>query len=332
MKKLIALLIIIILAFSLLAACGGEPAQPMTVMSLTTNADSDGSSDSGGSSSGGAPTADADEIVIDADEEDADAIVIDADEVDPEDEIEVELLDFDFRNWVLDATIEQTEAFEDVAVRAKGMYANYYFHIKMTNGSNDMERDYGSWVESTMRIETDELADRLLSEILGQEVSGMGLGATVELEGKFTSLIPYYLDDNGYPVTPEIDEGGNYIWPAGKEQNTTINIYMNEISKNFVSPIRDKNGQTVQPPAGSYLLYHSFKMEFIGETYHALVGSGAEDVVYDIDLYVVIETPAGGFIFADHDYAAKVYMDLTTTEHHSVWLEGEGTFSLKDDR
>jgi len=55
-------------------------------------------------------------------------------------------------------------------------------------------------------------------------------------------------------------------------------------------------------------------------------------VVYDIDLFVVIETPAGGFVFADYDYAAKVYMHLTTTEHHAVWLEGEGTFSLKDDR
>ena len=272
---------------------------------------------------------DGDAVVIDADEEDGDTVVIDADEVDPDDEIQIEVFDIGTWYWKLDATITQKESFGDFANIAQGMYADYYFQIKIRNASTDMEEDYASWVESSITIDTDELADRLLSEMLGGEVSGMGLGSISELNGKFTSLTPYYLDDNGYPVTPDFDENHDYIWPEGKEAYSQQFIYINEIANNWVSPIRDKNGQTVQPPAGSYLIYDAFKMEFTGATYHALVGSAAEDVVYDVDLFAVIESPTGKFDFSD--YSAKVYLKLTTSQNHSVWLEGEGTFALVDE-
>ena len=53
MKKILAILLIITIALPLLTACGGEAAQPMTVMSLTTNSNSGSSSSSGSNSSGG---------------------------------------------------------------------------------------------------------------------------------------------------------------------------------------------------------------------------------------------------------------------------------------
>ena len=58
MKKLLALLLVMVLAISLFAACGGGPAQPTTVSSLTTSSNSGSSSDSGGGSASASPASD----------------------------------------------------------------------------------------------------------------------------------------------------------------------------------------------------------------------------------------------------------------------------------
>ena len=57
-----------------------------------------------------------------------------------------------------------------------------------------------------------------------------------------------------------------------------------------------------------------------------MIGTVAENVVYDISMYVLIDPPAPGLDLGDHN--AKVYLRLTTSEQHSVWLEGDGTLTL----
>ena len=242
--------------------------------------------------------------------------------------------------WHLEAIINQREDFG--ALQGKpGAYADYEFHIRargtddtISSGNQDpIEGEYRFGVEAFITIDTDEFVDHLLSEILGEEVSGMGLGADAELIGSFISDLPYYIGDDGNPKLCPFDlDTGYCIWPDGSKQDFSQNtvMYASRIGKNWQSPIRDKNGQVVQAPEGNYLMYDTFKMEFTGSTSHLLAGTFAEDVMYDVEIYAVIEPGTADMDLGDYD--ANVYVKLTTSEHHSIWLEGNGKLTLNKEK
>ena len=237
-------------------------------------------------------------------------------------------------HWQFQGIIEQKEDFGALQGRP-GAIADYLFNIK-TQGEyyhdepGSIDGETLLTVGSVITIDTAELVDLLLSEYLGADVSGMGFGAEfgsiTELVGSYVSNIPYYIDDNGFPVEPQHDENYNYIWPEGKENASSGNPYIQKVASNWPSTIKDKNGQTVQPAAGSYMMYDSFIMEYTGETSQVMVGTVAENVVYNVYLFIVIGSPSSGMGIGDHD--AKVYLNLTTSEYHDVWLEGSGKLSL----
>ena len=238
--------------------------------------------------------------------------------------------------WQLEAKVEQNEEF-GVLVDKPGMYANYVYNILMTGGGDPINDPtmtvagrYALQVESTITINTDEAADRLLSELLGETLNEMGLGISAELSGEYAGGIPYYLDDNGMPTKPEYDEDDEPIWPEGKMDASIGNNYVKKTSKNWRSPIKDKSGATVQPKEGSYLMFDAFTMRYTGSSSHALVGSISEDVAYYIYLFIVIEPEKPGGIDLG-DFNAKVYLNLVTTQNHEVWLEGEGTLTLVEE-
>ncbi|MDR2035464.1 MAG: hypothetical protein LBP91_02140 [Coriobacteriales bacterium] len=231
--------------------------------------------------------------------------------------------------WSLKATIQQKEEFGTLA-SLPGMYADYYYGIKMNGAYSDsasgypVEGPYVLTVESVITINTDEAAAHLLG---GLGLSGEDLAINAELAGVYINAIPYYVDNNGFPIVPEYDQNTwEPILPEGAQLETPGLANIHKIAANWQSPIKDKNGRAVQPPRGSYLMFDSFKMEYTGST-TSLFGSFGEAVPYDVLLFVVIEPSGRGMDIGD--YQAKVYLNLTTTEHHSVWLEGEGTLVLE---
>ena len=232
-------------------------------------------------------------------------------------------------NWRFEGRIEQNEEFGSL-VGQPGMYADYIFDIYMAGGRDpvhDTSTDYAEGfydlaVASSIVIDTDEAADRILNEMLGGGFSGMDLGIDVVLSGEHRSDIPYYLDNEGNPVTPPYDsETETYIFPEGTEDAHAGAVYVHRVVPNWKSPIKDKNGQTVQPPTSSWLMYDCFEMEYTGASSHALVGTFGEDVKYFVYLFVVI----------DQNYHAKIYLNLTTSENHAIWLEGSGELILEHD-
>ncbi|MCL1802659.1 MAG: hypothetical protein FWG30_03310 [Eubacteriaceae bacterium] len=238
--------------------------------------------------------------------------------------------------WKLEAKIAQNEEFGSL-VNQPGMYADYVFDITMTGGGdpiNDpnmtVEGIYYLQIESTIKINTDEAADRLLSELLGETLSDMGLGISVDLAGVYEGGIPYYLDGNGMPVKPEYDQNYEPIWPEGKTDASLGANYVNKTSKDWQSPIKNKNGTPMQPAEGSYLMFDAFTMKYTGSSSHELIGSFSEDLAYDIYLYIVIEPAQPGIIDLG-DFNAKVYLNLVTSENHEIWLEGEGTLTLVEE-
>jgi len=242
--------------------------------------------------------------------------------------------------WQIDALIKQEEDI-GALLGHPGGYADYQFNIRMNYGlfnEEDLVRIEGYYafaLRSVIRINTDEMADRIASQILGEEVSGLGFGSVTELVGEYQSLIPYYIDDNGFPVAPPYDEANNgYVFPAGKENATKYDVYCYRIPDDWESSIVDRNGQIVQPEEGSYLMYESFVMEYKGSTYHIITDSFDEHVVYNVFLYVVIDPGLPSItsfgIDAEGYLGVKVYMNLKTSEHHSVWLEGEGRLFVRD--
>jgi hypothetical protein len=231
--------------------------------------------------------------------------------------------------WVLTATIQQNEEFGELA-SVPGMYADYYYGIKMNGAVSDSERNYpveGAYVlsvESVITINTDEAAENLLGSL---GISGEGLGINAELAGVYLNSNAYYVNNDGFPVIPEYDQDTwEPILPEGVELATPGLANIHKVAANWQSPIKDKNGRTVQPPRGSYLMFDAFKMEYTGST-TSIFGSFGEAVPYDVLLFAVIEPSSGTMDIGD--YNAKVYLNLTTTEHHSVWLEGEGTLALE---
>ncbi|MCL2136433.1 MAG: hypothetical protein FWH40_03880 [Coriobacteriia bacterium] len=229
--------------------------------------------------------------------------------------------------WRLEGSINQKEEFGTQAGHA-GMYADYAFTIEMTGGKDpvhDNSTDYAEGyydlsVRSSITIDTDEAADNILNDLLGSDVSGMDLGIDVVLAGEYRSDIPYYIGADGFPVIPPYDEeDGMYIFPEGTEDASTGPVYVHRVPKNWQSPIKDKNRQTVQPPTSSWLMFEAFKMEYTGTSSHALVGTFGEDVNYDVLLFIVI----------DENYHAKIYLNLTTSVNHEIWLEGDGELVLE---
>ena len=238
--------------------------------------------------------------------------------------------------WQLKANIAQNEEFGSL-VGKPGMYADYVYDISMTGGGDSIadsnmtvEGTYALVVKSTITMDTDEAADRMLSSILGEVLSGLGLGIDVELSGEYYGGIPYYIDDNGMPAKPEYDENFEPIWPDGKTNASMGAAYVHKIAENWLSPIIDKNGNTVQPAAGSYLMFDAFTMKYTGSSSHVLVGSFDEELAYDIYLFIVIEPSQSGIMDLG-DFDAKVYLNLVTSEHHEIWLEGEGTMTLVEE-
>ncbi|MCL1917734.1 MAG: hypothetical protein FWG14_05395 [Peptococcaceae bacterium] len=214
----------------------------------------------------------------------------------------------------------------------QGMYFDMSFKIKMEHdeafeNNPSIDGDYWLWMDSTISIDTDEAADRILSEKLGGDFSGMGLGISGELSGSYQSYYSYTDNDGNYRK-PEFDEDGNYIAPDGQKDK---NAYVQRVAKDWRSPIKDKNGGTVQPAAGSYMLFEAIKVEYTGSTSHVLAGSFGEKVIYDLYIYIVIEPDAPG---ADINVAnlnerdAKVYIDLHTVNGNHIWIEGDGIFFL----
>jgi len=244
--------------------------------------------------------------------------------------------------WGLRADISQKVAYEEfsnsqsLGMNMDGMYADISFKILMEHDNafeNDPSIDGEYWflMDSTIIIDTDEAADRLLGDLLGFDLSEMGLGISGELSGSHRSFYSYADSDGNY-AKPEFDQDGNYIVPEGQTDGPRTS-YVQRVAKNWQSPIRDNGGRTVQPAAGSYILFESIKMEYTGQTSHALAGSYGEKEVYDLYVYILIEPDAAGAAIDVNDLnerEAKVYVDLHTVNGNNIWIEGKGYLFLNE--
>ena len=78
-------------------------------------------------------------------------------------------------------------------------------------------------------------------------------------------------------------------------------------------------------------MFESFVIEYTGTTYHVMTGSIDEDVAYNVSLFVVIEPPYSlPTVNSGETLDAKAYMLLTTSQHHDIWLEGEGKLEVHE--
>ena len=244
--------------------------------------------------------------------------------------------------WGLRADFSQQVAYGDfsgsqsLGMNLDGMYADISFKILMEHDNafeNDPSIDGEYWflMDSTIVIDTDEAADRMLSEKLGFDLSGMGLGISGELSGSYRSFYSYTDSDGNY-TRPEFDQNGDYIVPDEQNDNPRTSC-IQRVAGNWRSPIKDKSGKTVQPAAGSYMLFETIKMEYTGSTSHALVGSFAEAEVYDLYIYILIAPDATGASINVNDLNerdAKVYIDLHTVNGNHIWIEGNGFLFLNE--
>ena len=306
MKKIVAVILTILLIFTLFASCAESNNNPPP-----------DASDSGNTALGNAVNNTPDD---------------DADDSEPEEEADSDEWWQSFY-WRLTTKIEQIEDFGALQ-GTPGAYADYYYSVVAWGGGDISKEEadavtgaYAFTVESVITIDTDEFVDRYVSNLLGGEIEGLDFGADVELAGAYRSGIPYYTDDNGYPITPPIGDNGSYVFPDGKEDESSGG-YIQRVSPNWVSTIKNKDGEIVQPKAGSYMMYEALKIEYIGTTYHDMTGTTPEDIWYDLHIFIIIDPSTPGVDMDLGDYNAKIYIHLFTTEHHDVWLEGSGTLTL----
>jgi hypothetical protein len=294
LKKLLVLILIMALALSMLTAC------------------------SGGSSN--KPDADADSG--------ADA------KKDTEDGEEFDAGDFTHvYAWKFDGQVEQGV---DIGAEmdVPGIYADFWFGINMIGGEDLTKTDddsvvgsYALTVQSSMTINADEATTRMLSLMLGGPIDGSGMMG-VEVVGAYLNTLPYYFDDDGFPKRPEYNEKTEeFDWPEGKKDASSGAVYVQKVAKGWKSPIKDSDGKSVQPPVGSYLMYDTFKMDYEGTSFAILLGTEQERVLYDIDLFIVVD-PSN--YLALGDYEGKIYLTVTTSTGYKMYLEGKGRLTLTD--
>ena len=259
-----------------------------------------------------------------------------------------DVVDFDVDDWVfyhwwgLDADITQLVKYSDFAgsqtldMNMDGMYADISFKIRMEHYDNfeqttSVDGEYILMIDSTITIDTDEAADRLLSGLLGEVLSGMELGISGELSGSYRSFFSY-VDNDGNYRRPKFDDDGNYIKPDDQSDHPSTSFVL-RVPENWPSLIKDTNGKTVLPVAGSYMLFENIKMEYTGFTSHALVGAFDEEVVYDLFIFVLIapDAPGQGINVSNlNERDVKVYIDLHTVNGNHIWIEGDGLFFLNE--
>ena len=217
--------------------------------------------------------------------------------------------------WSLDVTVDQQlEVGELYGV--PGMYMNFHFDINMIKQisaddefwDEDITGEYLLSVDSTVTENSDEAVDQLLSEALGGDVSGLEFGLNV-------------YDEGHYSTTGYLDEDENYVYVGG--------AFVQNASNNWVSYIKDKNLKSVQPPVGSYLMFHQFTMEYTSEM-AGIYGYASAIEEIPIYLFIVIEPDSPG-VDMEIDRKVKVYMTFPdwNLAGKPVWLEGEGTLSMR---
>lgn len=235
--------------------------------------------------------------------------------------------------WALEADFSQNTEYGTLA-GVPGIYADFSFYISMThdNAFEDnpsIDGDYQLSMESTVTINSDEAADLVLSDLLGGDVSGMELGLSGVLSGSYRSYISYADNDGNY-TKPQFDENGLYFLPEGQDDNSR-KAYVQRVGPNWLSPIKDANGNAVQPAVGSYLLFEEIDMEYTGTMSQAFVGSFTEEVMYTLYVFVVIEPDTPGAIIDENNLNerdAKVYINVRTANGNNLWIEGDGLLYL----
>ena len=212
--------------------------------------------------------------------------------------------------WSLQATIDQ-ELEIGAAHGAPGMYMNFSYDITMVKEleSDDasITGDYYLCVDSVVTLNSDEAVDHLLSEQLGVEVSGYGFGVNTYEEGHYSNA--------GY-----LDDEGNYVHVDA--------AYVQNVSNNWHSVIKDRNGHIVKPPVGSYLMFEQFTMSYMGSA-TTVLGSWYGISEVETYLFIVIDPDQPG-VELEIDRPVRVYMTFPDwpLDGSEVWFEGSGTLSL----
>ena len=221
------------------------------------------------------------------------------------DDIEVYWFD---QYWRIEASVNQTID-EGKKQGLSGMYYNFQFNIRATS-TNFYEQNpsvsgaYGLTVDSTITMNTDEAYGSLLSEALGEEVSGEGLGVFGVMETHYQS---------------SLETGMSYV---------------NVIQPNWNSTIRDSNGQSVTPEAGTLMLFESLELEYTGsggQVFYGTFDTGDTTSTTSIHLYLLIEPDPTEWDMDQPEPArqVRVYIHLLDTDE---WIEGIGQLFVNSDR
>ena len=281
MKKLLAIVLTILLSLMLLVACSED----------------DGSTSSSSEHNPPAESTNTESNKEENEENDS-GEVIDADKW------------YYDQYWTIDAKIHQID---DVgsAFNMPGMYADYIFSIHMIKGllSEDpsITGKYLLDVDSTIIFNSDEAADRLLSEAMGGlDVSLPGLGVSVEQIAH-------------YSTEPYLDENDNVVYVDSG--------YMQKVKNSWHSVIKDNGGKIVQPKAGSYMMFEEFTIEYTGSGGNLFYGASDKKTVTEVYLFVIVEPDNAGTGSSLSNRNVKVYITYPewTINGSEIWLEGEGT-------
>jgi hypothetical protein len=215
--------------------------------------------------------------------------------------------------WGLEAHINQKDEVGAV-FGLPGMYADYIFDIYMAKADYDEDPsvtgEYGLLVESKILFNSDEAANLASKMLGGPDVSGWGLGISVEQVGRY--------HNGGY-----FDDDDNFIFVDSS--------YMQNVKKNWQSVIKDKNGKLVQPPVGGYMMFEAFTIEYEGSGGNIIYATSGVKTVTDVYLFVVVEPGMPG-VDINLDRHVKVYITFPdwTIKGNEIWLEGEGILSVDE--
>ena len=203
--------------------------------------------------------------------------------------------------WSLEAAVTQTV---DIGTLGglPGIYFTYVYDITMSGtsdieGTSSIPGDYVIQVESRITMESDEAAGTIASLILGEEISGSGLGISGSYHALYLSKEP---------------------------------VYIQRLSPNWKGIIKDMSGRRVYPPPGSYLLFEELTLEYTGASAHLSYGNLEQMFDYPIYLYLVI-SPNGNLETGEHAVTVYITFPGMVDDGAELWLTGDGTMTVKMD-
>ena len=273
MKKLSAIMMVLVLISSVLTACG-------------PNNNSDSNSNSAPPSSIKTPVPTIQVIgpdLDDTDEENKDGVT------------------FHDATWFIKARIEDKI---DVGAlyNLAGMYNTYVYNIKLSHVGISPAGQYYLDMDYSVELNSDEVADSLLSAELGAEISGMGLGVNGIAKGRLE------LDDD--PLT------------------------VSKIAPQHM--IKDKNGNQVSMAGNNYFLEETLTIPYESTGGTAILGydfgGPSEDVirifiVFGWEYDTAYDAPGSDYVVPIDVYIT--YPEFAKSQGREIWHHAEGTITRR---